>query len=59
MNNLTLITGMIVSTKFLQTQESLPLIYLALQRQGQQTTSCVSVMIVSLLPAFEDAHFCT
>ena len=39
---------MIVSTKFLQTQESLPLIYLALQRQGQQTTSCVSVMICEL-----------
>ena len=32
------ITGMVVSTKFLQTQESLPLIYLALQRLGQQTS---------------------
>ena len=29
-NNLTLITGIVVSTKLLQTQESLPLIYLAL-----------------------------
>ena len=48
MNNLTLITGMIVFTKFLQTQESLPLIYLALQRQGQQTTSYVSLMISEL-----------
>ena len=42
------ITGMVVSTKFLQTQESLPLIYLALQRQGQQTTSYVSLMISEL-----------
>ena len=32
------ITGMVVSTKFLQTQESLPLIYLALQRLSQQTS---------------------
>ena len=39
---------MIVSTKFLQTQESLPLIYLALQRQGQQTTSCVSLTTCEL-----------
>ena len=47
-NNLTLITGMVVSTKFLQIQESLPVIYLALQRQGQQTTSYVSLMICEL-----------